>query len=107
MKSQVKINAEKDANYCPYCMRCSGNVRMVKKETMLWGCHCGAIHDERFTVDEETRKLVICYDGSPIVILSDYHHKLPSDVLAWYAKEYAFDLRKLTWALADEIKMKK
>lgn len=48
MDSQIKINALKDPAYCPYCMRCSGLVRMVNVETMLWRCEkCGAVHDER------------------------------------------------------------
>lgn len=46
-KSVVRRNAEKDANYNPYCMRCSGPVRMRKIEPMLWRCQCGAVHDER------------------------------------------------------------
>lgn len=49
-KSQVLINAEKDPTYCPYCMRCSGLIRMVKVEHLLWECKCGAIHDERGNV---------------------------------------------------------
>lgn len=46
-KSQVRINAEADPTYCPYCMRCSGLVRMQLVEAMLWRCSCGAEHDER------------------------------------------------------------
>ena len=46
-KSQVRHNAEKDPSYCPYCMRCAGLVRMVKVQPFLWGCLCGAVHDER------------------------------------------------------------
>lgn len=47
IKSIVRSNAEKDPNYCPYCMRCSDLVRMKKVNTLLWKCKCGAIHDER------------------------------------------------------------
>lgn len=47
MDSIMKLNAEKDPNYCPYCLRCSGLVRMVKVEHLLWKCKCGTIHDER------------------------------------------------------------
>lgn len=46
-KSIMRQNAEKDPAYCPYCLRCSGLVRMVKVETFLWKCKCGAVHDER------------------------------------------------------------
>ena len=47
MDSIVKLNAEKDPNYCPYCLRCLGLVRMVKVEPLYWRCACGAEHDER------------------------------------------------------------
>lgn len=46
-KSIVRTNAEKDASYCPYCMRCSGMVRMKKVADFYWRCKCGAEHDER------------------------------------------------------------
>lgn len=45
--SIIRQNAEKDPNYCPYCMNCKGNVRMRKRADFLWSCKCGAIHDER------------------------------------------------------------
>lgn len=47
MNDIIVKNALKDANYCPYCLRCSGLVRMKKVATLLWECHCGAIHDAR------------------------------------------------------------
>jgi hypothetical protein len=47
VKSIVRMNAEKDPNYRPYCMRCSGLVRMRIVEDFFWKCGCGAIHDER------------------------------------------------------------
>jgi len=50
-KSIVRMNAEKDPNYCPYCMRCTGLVRMEKIDAFLWGCNCGAIGDERDDVE--------------------------------------------------------
>lgn len=43
----VRINAEKDPNYNPYCIRCKGLVRMKKIEHLYWKCKCGAIHDIR------------------------------------------------------------
>lgn len=47
-KSQVRVNAEKDPTYCPYCMRCSGLIRMQKVEDFYWRCAvCRAEHDER------------------------------------------------------------
>lgn len=49
MNSIVRQNATLDPNYCPYCLRCSGFVRMRKVEPMLWRCECGAVHDERWT----------------------------------------------------------
>jgi hypothetical protein len=47
MSSQVRMNAEKDPSYCPYCMRCPGLVRMKKIAEFFWRCVCGAEHDER------------------------------------------------------------
>jgi hypothetical protein len=47
-KSQVRINAEKDSSYKPYCIGCSTMKRMEIVERFLWKCSvCGAIHDER------------------------------------------------------------
>ncbi len=47
-KSQVFLNAQKDAAYCPYCISCRTMDRMKKVEHMLWKCtKCPAIHDER------------------------------------------------------------
>jgi hypothetical protein len=43
----IQQNAARDPNYSPYCLRCSGLVRMIKIETLLWHCRCGAVHDER------------------------------------------------------------
>ena len=46
-KTIMRKNAEKDPDYCPYCLRCSGLIRMKKVEPFLWRCKCGAEHDER------------------------------------------------------------
>jgi hypothetical protein len=46
-KSIMRLNAEKDADYCPWCLRCAQMVRMKKVEPFLWRCRCGAVHDER------------------------------------------------------------
>lgn len=43
----VRMNAEKDPDYRPYCMRCPGLVRMSIVERFLWACRCGAKHDAR------------------------------------------------------------
>lgn len=46
-KSQVRINAEQNPFYCPYCLRCSTTQRMQKIGEMRWRCaSCGAEHDE-------------------------------------------------------------
>lgn len=46
-KSQVRLNAEADPYYRPYCLRCSTMVRMQKIGEMIWRCtSCGAEHDE-------------------------------------------------------------
>lgn len=44
-------NAKKDPNYCPYCMRCTGLIRMKKVAPFYWNCHCGAIYDLRDIVN--------------------------------------------------------
>jgi hypothetical protein len=47
-KSQVRINAENDTAYAPYCLCCPRCVRMKKIEDFYWRCECcGAEHDER------------------------------------------------------------
>lgn len=46
-------NAKKNPAYCPYCLRCTGLVRMVKVEPLYWRCKCGAQHDERDIASEE------------------------------------------------------
>lgn len=47
-KSLMRINAEKDSAYRPYCLRCRNLVRMRIVEPFLWKCdQCGAVHDER------------------------------------------------------------
>lgn len=40
-------NARKDPNYCPYCLRCTGLVRMKKVCDFFWRCKCGAMQDSR------------------------------------------------------------
>lgn len=44
---QVRINAEKDPAYAPYCLRCRTMERMKIVEPFLWSCACGTICDER------------------------------------------------------------
>lgn len=53
MKSIIRTNAEKDPDYCPYCMRCPGLARMTKVKPFLWSHHCGAVHDERTPEEKE------------------------------------------------------
>lgn len=46
-KSVVRLNAEADPTYSPYCLRCSTMARMQKIGEMVWRCtSCGAEHDE-------------------------------------------------------------
>lgn len=43
----VRENAENDPDYCPYCLRCRGLVRMIKVANLWWRCStCGAEHKE-------------------------------------------------------------
>jgi hypothetical protein len=58
-KSQVRLNAEKDPNYLPYCMRCPRLVRMRKVAPFYWRCECGAEHDERVNVEYSTMSVGI------------------------------------------------
>ncbi len=41
------LNVEKDPYYTPYCMRCTGLVRMRIVERHYWRCRCGAQCDYR------------------------------------------------------------
>ena len=43
----ILCNAEEDPNYAPYCMRCTGLVRMRIVDRHYWWCHCGAQCDYR------------------------------------------------------------
>lgn len=52
-KSQIRINAEKDPSYNPYCGPCPSLVRMAKVRPFYWQCRqCGAVHDETTTGDD-------------------------------------------------------
>lgn len=55
MKSQVRLNAEKDSHYAPYCLRCKRMDRMNKVEAFYWRCQCGAEHDEREGTSHESQ----------------------------------------------------
>lgn len=48
------------------------------------------------------KAFIILFDGSPIAAFDDaaVKHRIPSDVLRQYAKDYAFDRRFLSWACA-------
>lgn len=47
-KSTMRINAEADPGYAPYCLRCTAWPRMQAVERFYWRCrNCGAEHDER------------------------------------------------------------
>lgn len=47
--SQIRYNVQNDPTYRPYCLRCKGLVRMVRRGHLQWDCRCGAVHDERKT----------------------------------------------------------
>jgi hypothetical protein len=48
-------NETKDPAYAPYCLRCTGLVRMRKVELHYWRCFCGAQCDYRKeNIDETT-----------------------------------------------------
>ena len=40
-------NVENDPYYAPYCMRCTGLVRMRIVDRHYWRCYCGAQCDYR------------------------------------------------------------
>lgn len=48
---------------------------------------------------------IISYENIPLVIVHNTEFKLPSEILEWYAKTYAFELGKLTWSVVDEVTM--
>lgn len=58
IKSQIRVNAEADPAYAPYCMNPihSSNVRMELVEPFLWQCKCGTEHDERTTPPTEPKQ---------------------------------------------------
>jgi hypothetical protein len=48
MDDQVQRNQAKDPTYSPYCLRCSGLVRLKKVERDLWQCtRCDVVRDDR------------------------------------------------------------
>jgi hypothetical protein len=54
----ILCNADKDPYYAPYCMRCTGLVRMRIVERHYWRCYCGAQCDYRSTAGgSEEKKL--------------------------------------------------
>lgn len=56
-------------------------------------------------VKKERDTFVICHNGSPLVIVRNTEFKLPTDVLQWYADNYAFERSKLSWAAIREVEM--
>lgn len=48
-------------------------------------------------------KLVVSHNGHPLVLLDVYEFSLPSDILNWYAKHYAFERAKLTYTFVDTL----
>ncbi len=74
-KSQVRLNAERDPSYCPYCLHCRSMARMQLVEPFHWRCaECGAEHDEREAVpdpapapaDRTIRQEIACDPGSRV-----------------------------------------
>ena len=48
-------------------------------------------------------KLVVSHNGHPLVLLDVYEFSLPSDILNWYAKHYAFERAKLSYTFVDTL----
>lgn len=48
-------------------------------------------------------KFVVSHNGHPLVLLDVSEHSLPSDILNWYAKHYAFERSKLTYTFVDTL----
>lgn len=46
-RAVILRNVEKDPHYAPYCMRCTGLVRMARIARHYWRCRCGAPCDYR------------------------------------------------------------
>ena len=49
------------------------------------------------------KHFIICYDSAPLVLVKDVQYQMPSDVLDWYAENYAFERRRLTWCGICEV----
>lgn len=51
----------------------------------------------------KSEKLVISFDGCPLVVVEyDMFRSLP-DLLDWYSKKYAFERKKLSCSIVQEI----
>jgi hypothetical protein len=48
---------------------------------------------------------IITYEGAPLVVVHNTQYKLPTDVLDWYASEYAFERSKLGWSAVHSVTM--
>jgi hypothetical protein len=82
VKSVVRMNAEKDPTYRPYCMRCDGLVRMQIVEPLLWKCHCGAIHDEREELLAPESSGIRSVEGAPPSKFEDFEKLVDALVVA-------------------------
>lgn len=73
-KSLVRVNAEKDASYAPYCLRHKGLRRMRKVMPFFWVCSCGAIHDERIILEGQLTALAPDFEPYPDCSRPDCQH---------------------------------
>lgn len=48
---------------------------------------------------------IITYEGAPLVVVKNTEFRLPTDVLDWYAANYAFERAKLGWSAVYSVHM--
>lgn len=105
---QVRINAEKDPTYAPYCLRCRTMERMKIVEPFLWSCACGAICDERVPLRERQAKaldyavvnLSSCLrDHTDEECLSCSNRRFATEALARLHKDLAYERENIEGVL--------
>lgn len=100
MKSQVLINALANPAYRPFCLRCTGLVRMGIVEPFYWRCACGAEHDERYNVPKTEIRIGLRPRGGESLNLTaifragyddaDFHKKVREWVELNYPGAYVY-----------------
>ena len=74
----VRRNMVRDSTYAPYCMLCTGLVRMVRVSLTLARCACGAEHDLKLApvtirYDAIRKCTIVCSLGQGVCL---YPHEM-------------------------------